>query len=392
MRFVYNVGDLTSPVENDFVRMPAVTNWYMLDLGEVRLDPAPVGTHRWQGQVQARGQFGGEQFNVDRIMFQPLDDGAGKLRAPPRILEGAAPFTARDEFNQLVNANLVGQSASVGGAWTGAGSGSADFITDNIGHELVRGSSTPDGAVNTASGGRYVLSGAANMANVVVQVDETWTTDYQGYQGVIARYVDTSNWIWFLFSLNWQVVVYMMVAGSFSVAGGGYTFPTVSASRQWRTIRAAVFDNGIWMVWAGEQGTKLGDPLHVGSHTALATGGALQTGKVGIRDVVVDPGTRNNFYDNFAAWVPLGDTVAYPSQSVQLATDGVYREDSAGVAWGQVRNRQGGLPRIPPSGLEGRTVQTVVKMSRGDFDNIPDAGIDNISARLFYRPSWLFVP
>jgi hypothetical protein len=33
-----------------------------------------------------------------------------------------------------------------------------------------------------------------------------------------------------------------------------------------------------------------------------------------------------------------------------------------------------------------------VKGSRGDFDQLADGGIDDISARVFYRPCWLNTP
>jgi hypothetical protein len=33
-----------------------------------------------------------------------------------------------------------------------------------------------------------------------------------------------------------------------------------------------------------------------------------------------------------------------------------------------------------------------LKASRGDMDSLPDSGIDALSAQVFYRPSWLFVP
>lgn len=44
------------------------------------------------------------------------------------------------------------------------------------------------------------------------------------------------------------------------------------------------------------------------------------------------------------------------------------------------------------TGLEGRTVELFVKASRGDFDQLPDSGIDDIQAQLTYRPTWLYVP
>jgi hypothetical protein len=36
------------------------------------------------------------------------------------------------------------------------------------------------------------------------------------------------------------------------------------------------------------------------------------------------------------------------------------------------------LPRLPVAGLEGRTREIFLKPSRGDFDELPDSGIDDI--------------
>jgi len=98
-----------------------------------------------------------------------------------------------------------------------------------------------------------------------------------------------------------------------------------------------------------------------------------------------------SYIDNFASWPPTADAAMFASQSAQLTTDGIFREDSSGTAYGPVLNI-GQNPRIPPSGLESRKVEIYLKGSRGDFDQVPDTGIDDISARPFYRASWLLIP
>jgi hypothetical protein len=69
----------------------------------------------------------------------------------------------------------------------------------------------------------------------------------------------------------------------------------------------------------------------------------------------------------------------------------MFREEATGAAFGPVSHVTGDLPRIPPSGSEGRTVQFFLKASRGDFATLPDTGVDDISARALYRPSFLLV-
>ena len=55
-RAVWDVGDLVNPAENDAWQASAGrSNFYEHDFGELRLDAPPVGTYRWQGQIQAKG-------------------------------------------------------------------------------------------------------------------------------------------------------------------------------------------------------------------------------------------------------------------------------------------------------------------------------------------------
>jgi hypothetical protein len=42
--------------------------------------------------------------------------------------------------------------------------------------------------------------------------------------------------------------------------------------------------------------------------------------------------------------------------------------------------------------MDGRSTEVMVKASRGALGSGPDSGIDNISVRASYRPSWLYVP
>ena len=96
-------------------------------------------------------------------------------------------------------------------------------------------------------------------------------------------------------------------------------------------------------------------------------------------------------YDNFAAWAPNLDATLYANRSAQLTTDGIFRQDTSGTAYGPAFHA-GDLPRLPVSGLESRKVELFLKGSRGDFDQIPDSGIDDISGRVTYRPCWLNTP
>src|SRR5581483_6633227 len=127
--------------------------------------------------------------------------------------------------------------------------------------------------------------------------------------------------------------------------------------------------------------------------TAVATGGALASGKPGIRDFGTT-GSATRYYDNFTSGTPSpADAVAYPSQSIELRSDRVRREDASGTAWGNLDGRyQGNYLKVPPAGQEARTCEFIVKLSRGDPSSMADPAIDDLSARLTIIPRYLNIP
>lgn len=189
-RFVWDVGDFTLPVENDPVAAPGLAGTFALDLGEIRLDAPPTGTHRWTGVLQGKGVVGGETFTLNRIWFVPVDEGYGVLRAPINGDLGLANFTARDEFNQTAGA-LAGKSAPIGGTYVGAGDPD-DFTVETTGKTAQRT------AVSDPTHGRLITLNT-NMTMTAVQVDflaDNMPASQSVGQGVIARYVDASNYVY----------------------------------------------------------------------------------------------------------------------------------------------------------------------------------------------------
>lgn len=82
--------------------------------------------------------------------------------------------------------------------------------------------------------------------------------------------------------------------------------------------------------------------------------------------------------------VVLADDIA------ELRYDGMFVGESG--LYGPMRFVTGDLPRIPPSGLEGRPVELLIKPSRSDLDTIQDSGIDTSTVQVKYRPSYVFRP
>ncbi len=390
-RLVWDVGDFALPTENEPALLEDTGNTYIRNLGQIRLDRAPPGAHRWRGVIQAAGAVGGESVFVDRLWLQPMDEGGGVLRAPAKTDAGMNAFTARDEFNQTAGV-LAGKALPAGGSWAGAGD-TDDFVVEATGHTAQRIA----GGDSSTGNGRFALAGTTNYAATVVQVDFKRATYGQGinnWTGVIARYASTSTWLFAGLAGNaHQPFVEGYVGGSPVVSNAAAA--TSPEAGRWYTVRLMVDAAGRYLLWIFPAGGTPGNPVVSGLATQLATAGTLASGRNGFYDSRITPisgaagplDVRN--FNNFLAWTPQQDAVLFPSQSAELRTEGMFREDPTGAAYGPVSHVVGDLPRIPPSGAEGRTVQFFLKQSRGDLDTLPDVGVDDISARISYRPSYL---
>lgn len=90
------------------------------------------------------------------------------------------------------------------------------------------------------------------------------------------------------------------------------------------------------------------------------------------------------YYTFASGFTVAQDASVFANQSTELRWDGMYRA-AVGV-YGPANTPVGDLPRLPPSGLEGRPVQLFVKPSRGDLNVLPDSGLDGMTVKVVYRP------
>ena len=384
-RFVWDVGDLVSPVENEAWSLPTQgSQFYIADLGEIRLDRIPTGSHRWAGQLQAKGQGG--TLSVDRLWFFNTDDGYGETKGVATATS-LNSFAARDAFDQSSGA-LAGKVLSTGGTWSGTRD-TDDYSVNSTDH-LAQRTAVSDSSYDN---GRFGLAGTATYSSVTAQVDVKFSAALPGYFGVFARYVDTSNYL--LAAVVPDTTPYLMIQRR--VAGvSTYTYepsPFFGITGFWHRVRVAIDSAGRWSAYWGLPQNGVAPVLIAsGQSSALATGGALASGRVGIYDSQTSASANTRSYDNFLVTTPTPDAAIFASQSAELSTQGLYREDSSGSAYGPISDVTGDLPRLPPAGMDGRTSEVLVKASRGDLDASPDSAIDDISARAYYRPSWLYVP
>jgi hypothetical protein len=375
--------------QNATVTFPVNTwddTFRIIDLGVITIPKVAAGAQRWEGRLVARSTVAGDVAQVDCFWMVPTERSgeARSSQAAPAI----TTYSARDGFDQAAGA-LTGKALPIGGTWTGAGD-TDDFSLP--GSSNITRTAVSDAATNIASG-RMVLASTPFLTSTVVSVDVDLPDVgfFNSVGGVIARYVDASNFVAAIFapasgSARW-LYVHKVVAGvrtTLSFAA------TAAVSGRAGTVRLSVTPAGDYtaeFLLSGVVALRCS-----GSDTALATGGTLASGAVGIVDWhrVATAGTR--YYDNFLAYSPPVDAALFASQSIEWRDDGVLRETAAGLIYQTPAAYEGDYLTIPPAGQEGKPCRFIVKASRAIAGSTADVAIDDISATLTYVPRFLVVP
>lgn len=365
-------------------------SWRLLDLGQVTLREVPSGTQRWTPRVLAKGTSSStDTVFVDYLLLAPVDEGAGEAAATFSL---AAPSTyvAWDGFAHTAGL-LAGKTATTGGTWAGVGDAD-DFATTGL--QVSRGAQA-----DTAVRINYLASDYTSVA-VRCEIGMSQSAGLAGgaYAGLLARYTNASNHLRALLydtgsSSSQQLLVQKGVAGVFTnLASVAIPFGYAAGTTH-RMILVAL-TTGQWFVYLTAKGSTSDVLLASGQDAALATGGALATGRVGLADTAGSypstPPTR--YYDNFAAWAPTADAALFASQSLEVRHDRVIREDSTGTYWSPVSSYEGDYLLLPPAGPDDRAIRVIAKASRGVPGEGADSAVDDISARLTATPRFLVVP
>lgn len=347
-RLLWGVGSLSVPTINDAVQVPTTGKFYMLDLGEIHLEPPPTGPNQWFGTIQTQTAAPGQSASIDCVYFQPLDDGAGRLvyagQSPPAssiVVTGTPTVAAND--------------AAVGSvAWTGTGS-------------ALDG---PNGAFASVS-----LTGAQTSNYLKLTGYGFAVPSGVTITGIQAQYYVTNG------------------------PGGGSWTPTAKLAKAGVVTGTATLVN--IDTYAFGRLFTLGGPTDLWGTTWASTdinntgfGAAFSVAQSSGGPILqyVDYIAITVYFTLATGFTVAPDAVIAASKTIELRTDGMYRQGGGGTIYAPVSQVIGDLPRVPPSGLEGRAVQVFLKPSQGDFNGEIDAGIDDVSARLVYRPSYLYTP
>jgi hypothetical protein len=396
IRCVFDVGDLLNPSELPPAAIPGANNFYAVDLGALRLDPVLSGSHRWLGQIQARGAAGGENVTIDMVDLWPTDEHYAKVTAPLVLTEGLVDYAARDEFNQSGGA-LASKTAPVGGNWDGEGD-AVDVAVDFTSHRAIR-SEVNDASID--QGGRRSILDGVSLDAAVVQVtfehSAIPSTPGATATGVIARYTNSTHYLMAAVlpastsegtpDPSTGLRIWKMNTVLDTVARRRLGGPLLPGVRY--TLRVAVDPHGLVAVWLRPAVSigSAGTPDLIAVDADFAQGGALESGTVGFYDAKTLSGASERRYDGFAAWAPDPDAVIFAGRTLETGTSSATRQSPDGLSSGPLVP-VGSQPRLP----QGDAVEVLAATSRGDLDRLPDSGRDDVGLQILYRRSWLTVP
>jgi hypothetical protein len=417
-----NTGNVTVALEwaeADFLRYTRNTEttipaehegrWRLVDLGLVSPRKVVAGTQRWEGRIVAKSTVIGDDIDIDYLLLIPATEGSGIASGISRPYTPTS-YVGEDHFTTTTAGNaLNARVAPTGGTWATSGDATDYAFADDLGGEQVKRS------VASGTSGRFAILGSTNYTGVVVSsriAAEAGATSGFPQSGVIARWTDASNHLRAVMyrdstgpsTFQTYLEIHELLAGVKTVAkqeiatDGGGTFQnnfwtlslTVDSSGQVTARMVATGERPGGGVGALAAGTVL--LTATASLTSAATGGTLATGKPGIFDLQTSATAGiDRWYDDFLVASVPGDAATFASQSVEIRSDRVLREDSGGTMWTGPSSYTGDYLLIPPTGSEARSARVIVKFARNDPFAL-DNGIDDLSARLFAIPRFLTVP
>lgn len=365
----------------------------IIDLGIARLEEATLGGQMWEFRVainKGASETFSEAIVLDVWPF-PTEQYA-KVASPPHYVTPAV-INNEDAFEQAagaLNGKVLGDASAT---WETKGEGEDYKVTETTPpHALVR-------VTTEANGTKIARPGPAAYPIIACQCDvyinerppEVSIGSLGGFifAGIGYSNLETGNGFgrWF----NWQgsgvggkangpYEDYLLFFGRFYkvqwTPGTWYTFTYFAIGAQYA------------VGWIQPRGSTapLGPPEFISSITTPEGSPTIWDNGVGFAQA------KNNAYrayDNFRAWVPDLNAVAFAGKGLELRSDGAFRQDSVENAWGKLVP-DGFLPTAVPSLLESVPTRGIILPSQGDMESINDFGTNEIQVVEHYFPGYHF--
>jgi len=264
-------------------------------------------------------------YSIDERRAYLQLSGSAAISQPSSSLKQslATPWAtvASDNFTGTTSgAALNARVAPVGGTWATSGD-ATDFVFSDV-IWIAPGSESLARTGGSGSGGRHAVVGSVNYTDTDVSVttyNAGGATDV--LMAVVARWVNATNHLRLVIPSAYPVFIRIeqVVAGVVTVLG---TAATSIDSNTVARIRLTVYASGRVV---GQVLTLSGsNPLSAlveGFSTALASGGALQSGKPGLWDLRTSAGSEIRYYDDFVTTAPaVSPTASHPNFTYEGAS------------------------------------------------------------------------
>jgi hypothetical protein len=360
-----------------------------VDLGVVTITEKLTGTQRWAGRVEAYSDNGValDTHHGDYLIFVPVLEGYGRARG----VQSSAPGTivAFDNFSTgTLSGNLNGRTPATGAAWATSGATTDWAVTS--GH--VSRSTKSDASARLGVLGPALINTRVGIATLSTSPD-TETLEFGVKLGAILRWVDSSNYAvalaeraQFAGATFWSLQ--MRVAGVLTVFGIAET-AALPESLAIAITAEATADGALSATFkAAGKSISLS-----GSSAALATGGALASGKCGVYDFCAAPVSTRLIESVSVQSLPAVPYCIQPSQSMQVRSDSAITTDPTGAVYGPVQQYRGSHFFPPQDGSANRTSRVIVKADRNDLNESDQQTIgDSFTVTPAYTPRYLVIP
>lgn len=386
VRLAWRTGDGAFTREQWRV-VPGASSWYDLDLGVLDI-PEMTGTHSWEGRIEVQAQSGFVTADLDTVSFIPCDSYT-RLRGSSSPDTNTFALTASDSFSTLsgtLNGGTVEYTPSGTVTWSTSGA-TGDFSFDTTNDWLIRN----QGGDSDLESGRFARVGnlTASACTVSAEINMRDTQDMTA--GVFLRYVDANNFLLARFrkysdgtilGLATRVELVKKVSGTFtSIATYGNAF-TAGYAFSWNTLTVSADASGNVLVKTNRGGFSSDVTKITTTDSALATGGALESGGFGIYHANTGTANANDAFDDFSVTglntATLINPVVFSSRTVDLTHQAAVSASSDGTKMNPTPIIEGNYLKLPPATRNSDKHRVVVRARRNDIDaGFADTGLDD---------------
>ena len=329
LRFSWSTDDATAPINNEPFTFPG-SEWMIVDLGEIRIEEPPVGEHWWRGFFEIETGGTTNPITLDRMWLQNLDETAGKLRATQAVtsflLSNVKEPTSASESTTEAGSTAWGKTGQLYTVTLNASESEYLFRT-SLGFAIPTGAEIKGIELCVAGGGGLVISNKASTFTV-------------------------------------QALKAGVAAGTAKTAVNNSTSSVGGSADLWGTT------------WTPAQINAAGFGFRIKALDTSQSSNQIWLNPLSLR-----------VYYSIGSLTVQEDAVLYKGRESTIRTDGAFRQDVSSNTYVSISTILGDLPRLPPSGLENRSIEIFVKPSAGDFVSLPDSlASGNLKVQVFYRP------